>query len=800
MSGFFSFLRRGLLAVCLALLVWAYHDAPLRVSGARAQDAGPLAQGQAWYAAQRWSEAEAAFREAIRQQPESAPAYLWLGRTLGAQQNYKKAVEALKRAVKLDKTLTEAHIELARVYLQMDEKKDARKALDAAEKLDPDNPEVYYYRGMAYGKIRLAELRRGKVKEEFEIRRAAFQRAIDLKADHPDAYFQFGQAYEVALNDYESAIPLYEKQVSIRPDHASALRALVRAFIQIKQLERGITLFQRLADLHKAPDNVLIQGYAGQLHAYHYHSLGRHEEAYRSFERYLGVLESTDPEEAGLYRDLSLIVTADLLEKYKKGTEEERRKIWDAFWAARDPDPTTAINERLVEHYRRIMFARLNFSEGQSPWDRRGEIYIRFGDPDDRQHFLMRSGEDVAENYFPTGKVAVDAIRDRNRQQYKMQINTGGVAWSQEPMAELMTRQTQALAFAVESWVYVPFGLELFFADQLHNGKFDFPVEVTEMPAAGSNSPRTDRLAFQLFTTPRKQAEMLIQRVPEAYQFDYGGEPMAFVFDMAVFKGSTGRPEVEVAYSIPTSQLGSVEDGRGMETWFNGRIALRDSTLRHVTASAATAGPIPRPLSAKARTELQTTAFTFQAAPGTYRSALAVQDSASRRIGIYEAPTVISDYSGTGLQLSDIKLASSIAPTGETGTFVRHGLKIIPYPARMYPQTVPVYIYYEIYNLTPDAGGRTSYQMQLEIAAKEEQRNFAWRLLSSLGRLVTRSSDERSVVLMFEDAGAQKDEYKYTSIDTSESAAGAYTLTLTVTDLHSGQRAARSKDFIVVKN
>ena len=160
----------------------------------------------------------------------------------------------------------------------------------------------------------------------------------------------------------------------------------------------------------------------------------------------------------------------------------------------------------------------------------------------------------------------------------------------------------------------------------------------------------------------------------------------------------------------------------------------------------------------------------------------------------------MTDYTGASLQLSDIRFSSSITETNETGLFVRHGLKIIPYPARMYPQSTPVYLYYEIYNLTSANSGGTAFQTQLEITPREGQRHIVWRLFTALGSLVNRSSDDRSLLLVFEDGGTAKDTYKYTSIDTGESEPGRYTLTLTITDLNSGQKTSRSADFIIVKN
>ena len=88
----------------------------------------------------------------------------------------------------------------------------------------------------------------------------------------------------------------------------------------------------------------------------------------------------------------------------------------------------------------------------------------------------------------------------------------------------------------------------------------------------------------------------------------------------------------------------------------------------------------------------------------------------------------------------------------------------------------------------------------MEITAKEKQRGFVGRLLTSLGRLVTQSANDQSVFLTFEDGGIKPDEYKYTSIETSDSPAGTYTLTLTITDLNANQKTTKSVDFVIVKN
>ena len=69
---------------------------------------------------------------------------------------------------------------------------------------------------------------------------------------------------------------------------------------------------------------------------------------------------------------------------------EEKRKRFLAFWAKRDPDPSTSRNEILEEYYRRVEFANKNFGHYLEGWrSDRGMVYILFGAPEniDRHPF-----------------------------------------------------------------------------------------------------------------------------------------------------------------------------------------------------------------------------------------------------------------------------------------------------------------------------------------------------------------------------------------------------------------------------
>ena len=759
----------------------------------------PMERARKQYGAGEYERAESILRLQLDTQPGSADAHYWLSRVLDAMGRYGEAEKAVKEALKIDSASVESLIQLARVYILKDKKKDARKVLDEAEKLAPDNADVYYYRGRTYGKIRLAFFRPGTSEREFGLRDASYRRAIELNPVHPDAFFRLGYGIETFGNDPAGAIDWYFKQASVNPGHDEAVKRLAICAIRTKDYQQGYALLQRVAAAQGSVVNPLIDGVVGQLEAFHYHALDQHERAYRAMSRYVAVLLEYYPDESAEYRDLSLVATSKEAEAFREASEQERTALWRAYWAARDPDPTTRTNERLVEHYRRVIFSKLNFSNGKEPWDRRGEIYIRFGHPDDRQQFILKSGEDVVKAISPTGIRDVDMIREISRQRLDMQVSTGAPIQGFGEFSARAGRETKSVAFPTESWVYVRYGLEIFFTDQRNSKAFDYPLQVIELPELATGSGGTNRLAYNFLNSPRKQTEELIRKEPESYRHDYGGDPLSFVYYLVSFKGTNDRADVEVAYSVPAGQLGHVEDGQGEQTWLSGRLALRDKGFSYVQGTSFSMGPLRRPGSDEDKLKLTTGAFRFSARSGTYRSAVALRDSLSQKFGIFTSPLHITDYSAKRMLLSDIKLAASIVPTDGTGLLVRNGLSITPYPARLYSQATPVFFYYEIYNLERNGEGRTSFRTELEIAPREPRRNIVLRFLTALGRVVSQRSDDQAAYMVFEDGGTSPDDYKYTSVETRDLDPGTYTLTLTVTDLHSGEKDMKTVEFIVVR-
>ncbi|OZC01599.1 GWxTD domain-containing protein [Rubricoccus marinus] len=65
-------------------------------------------------------------------------------------------------------------------------------------------------------------------------------------------------------------------------------------------------------------------------------------------------------------------------------TFEEKVKLFQEFWSRRDPTPATSRNEQMEEYYYRVAYANERYGRMRdSGWTTdRGEVYIRFGEPD----------------------------------------------------------------------------------------------------------------------------------------------------------------------------------------------------------------------------------------------------------------------------------------------------------------------------------------------------------------------------------------------------------------------------------
>ena len=86
---------------------------------------------------------------------------------------------------------------------------------------------------------------------------------------------------------------------------------------------------------------------------------------------------------------------------------DKKEKLFNEFWASRDPTPSTEVNELKKEYYSRIAFVNKNFSDSREGWlTDRGEVYIVLGPPDDIKRYpnMIESKPYEVWNYYRFGE------------------------------------------------------------------------------------------------------------------------------------------------------------------------------------------------------------------------------------------------------------------------------------------------------------------------------------------------------------------------------------------------------------
>lgn len=783
-----------------------------------------LEEGKSLYEQGRFGEALALFQQATRQHKKSAPAHYWLGMTRYALGDDDGALKAFRRATQLDKNWAPGHVGMGMVYMSLPNRRlDARKAYRKAVEADPENADIQYSMGLTY----MDQERSGRLIGSDRDGRGYFKRVVALNPSHSDAYFQLGRCYD-SPDDPENAkaISAYIRQYRVNPDHPEALLRFANVSHRSERYDLGAEALRAIVREwgDDTPDR--IRAMLAQFEVLSLGSDQQYDQLQEALETYISQL---DPDEQEVYRDLSHVAPPEELKAWEAASGPERKALWQAFWNERDANPATIENERLVEHYRRVMYARIHFSEKQYPFDRRGEIHVRYGPPDDRRRFMVRANEDPYELFLTSDNPAVDAIREQNLQfGYRLQVNRGEVSkildsdkkkragFGAETMMDELNlseksgpqrdyeiavkqRRLMGSSYMAESWVYVPHKLELFFVDQMGGGRYDYPLETLTVDESSDPTDQSTEIGRQDMEHPRRRAAELIARSPEVYGHDFGGDPLEYAFDAVSFRGEGGATEVDLVYSLPVWQFGDIADGRGAQTWLNNQVTLRDSVQTPTFSRKFRFGPIARPERQVANQEFQGTAFTLTANPttpsGTFTAAVEMRDEATKRIGVYKKPVSFSDYSGDALLISDLKLSTGITPATNPGPFVRKGLDVVPNPGRLYARGQLVYVYYEVYNLdmgeAGDEAGRTSYETLYEITPKG--------MPPLRNRRARRPVDMQTVMSFFEGEGRSAEEGEYTALDTTDLEAGEYVLTVTLTDRHADQRVSKSVNFMVVE-
>ena len=215
--------------------------------------------------------AEQELREAIRLAPDFPDAHYNLGSVLQAQGSIRQAIGAYRRAIALDPTYAEAHNNLGALLDTTGDREIALAHYQLAVEFGPREAAAHYNLGVALMARRQAD-------EPVTDAVAAFQQAVALDPDYPEARASLGAALLVE-GDPEAAIAQYERAIALAP---TAPRVLVElAWLRatapeadLRDVGRAIVLAERAQSLYGDTHPVLLDTLAAA-----YAADGRFDEA-----------------------------------------------------------------------------------------------------------------------------------------------------------------------------------------------------------------------------------------------------------------------------------------------------------------------------------------------------------------------------------------------------------------------------------------------------------------------------------------------------------------------------------------
>jgi len=134
------------------------------------------------------------------------------------------------------------------------------------------------------------------------------------------------------------------------------------------------------------------------------------------------------------------------------------------------------------------------------------------------------------------------------------------------------------------------------------------------------------------------------------------------------------------------------------------------------------------------------------------------------------------------------------------GYIVRNDIAVDPIIDEVHHPDYPLHIYFEVYELSQDEYGATSYNLAISMTSLEEDRTAANPLIDALGRIIRRESQEGTVTVLYERTGISPMVAEHLAIDFRQvSGTGVYHIDIQITDNNSGKSTSQSARIILGK-
>lgn len=474
--------------------------------------------------------------------------------------------------------------------------------------------------------------------------------------------------------------------------------------------------------------------------------------------------------------DLALIAPDSSLKAFDAAHGGERAVMLRRFWESRDDTELQPKGARLVEHYRRIAYARRNFflaslnrhydiveryKSGSRDYDDRGIIYIRHGKPTDRASYHAATVEaNESWRYARAdGDLIFHFVAREDVQDYKLV----------ESVYDLLGFSTAVNAQNQDSTALIASTQDLLTSRE-------------QLSPIYGRLQRAGRASEQRFQNEeRRMGRESIQRGThtDSYELAFSKELKARAEVLGVGHDSSGNL-LQITYAVAASSLDPDAVDRGNLYTVRVRLAVFDSTGQVVatldtTRRVISAHPVPSGENLVGR-------VAVAVPPGTlhYRLALQAGEDAGAVLPL-ESVRVISPTAVIP-RLSDLVLGSRRVPaiwqpTPEDTVYFN--------PLRRFKVGEEMQLYYEVSGLKPS----TDYSTQVVVKRGKGGGGFFKKIFGGGGSAIS---------VKFQEHATQSAASVHRLVSLAKLQPGDYTLEVSVTD-GQGKTDKRSEPFEVVE-
>ncbi|SDM30459.1 Tetratricopeptide repeat-containing protein [Catalinimonas alkaloidigena] len=195
--------------------------------------------GEMYLIVREYQQALDALNQGLRLSPFSPQGYYYKGLVYAESGDTALAISSLQTALEQDVAYAEAYNSISKLLLAREQYRDALLYLNAGTRFTPDDPFLYYNKGVAY-----------KATDQLDSARQNYERALSIDSTLHLAWYNLG-AMDLNDRNYAEAASKFEKVVNLQPEEARAHYFLALALRRLGRKEQAATHFSQVLALQK---------------------------------------------------------------------------------------------------------------------------------------------------------------------------------------------------------------------------------------------------------------------------------------------------------------------------------------------------------------------------------------------------------------------------------------------------------------------------------------------------------------------------------------------------------------------